>query len=69
MITALLFLLALFFSPLARMIGGGYSPAEGVTLYPMTAPVLIIVGSMMAANIARIGWGQCTLTVLLAADG
>jgi AGZA family xanthine/uracil permease-like MFS transporter len=57
-ITALLFLLALFFSPLARMIGGGYSPAEGVTLYPMTAPVLIIVGSMMAANIARIGWSQ-----------
>ncbi len=57
-ITALLFLLALFFSPLARMIGGGYSPAEGVTLYPMTAPVLIIVGGMMAANIARIGWSQ-----------
>ena len=57
-VTALLFLLALLFSPLARMIGGGYSPAEGVTLYPITAPVLIIVGCMMAANVARIRWGQ-----------
>ncbi len=57
-ITALLFLLALLFSPLARMIGGGYSTEEGITLYPMTAPVLIIIGGMMAANIARIRWGQ-----------
>ena len=57
-VTALLFLLALLFSPLARMIGGGYSPAAGVHLYPITAPVLIIVGSMMAANVARIRWGQ-----------
>ena len=57
-VTALLFLLALLFSPLAQMIGGGYSPTEGVTLYPITAPVLIIVGSMMAANVARIRWGQ-----------
>ncbi len=57
-ITALLFLLALMFAPLARMIGGGVSPVEGETLYPITAPVLIIVGSMMAANVARIEWGQ-----------
>jgi AGZA family xanthine/uracil permease-like MFS transporter len=57
-ITAFLFLSALLFSPLARMIGGGYSTEEGITLYPMTAPVLIIVGAMMAANIARISWGQ-----------
>jgi len=57
-VTALLFLLALLFSPLARMIGGGYSPTEEVTLYPITAPVLIIVGSMMVANVARIHWGQ-----------
>ena len=56
-VTALLFLLALLFSPVARMIGGGYS-TEGITLYPITAPVLIIVGSMMAANVARIRWGQ-----------
>ena len=56
-VTALLFLLALLFSPIARMVGSGYS-TEGVTLYPITAPVLIIVGCMMVANVARIQWGQ-----------
>ena len=57
-VTALLFIGALLFSPLARMIGGGYSPEEGIHFYPITAPVLIIVGSMMAANVGRIQWGQ-----------
>lgn len=54
--TALLFLLALFFAPLAKMIGGGYHLDHDTILYPITAPVLIIVGAMMAANVTRIDW-------------
>lgn len=46
-ITGLMFLAALFFSPLVKMIGGGYQLANGVILRPVTAPALIIVGSMM----------------------
>ena len=42
-VTACLFLSALFFAPLVRMIGGGYVVSE-TTFYPITAPVLIIVG-------------------------
>ncbi len=57
-VTALLFLLALFFSPIAQMIGGGVVIDENTVLYPITAPVLIIVGCLMASNIAKIDWRQ-----------
>jgi AGZA family xanthine/uracil permease-like MFS transporter len=57
-VAGLLFLLALLFSPVAHMIGGGYVARPGVTLYPITAPVMIIVGCMMAANVTRIDWRQ-----------
>ncbi|MGP0565710.1 MULTISPECIES: NCS2 family permease [unclassified Nitrospina] len=55
-VTALLFLLALFFAPLAKMIGGGYHLDHDTILYPITAPVLVIVGAMMAGNVTRIDW-------------
>ena len=55
-ITALLFLLALFFSPIANMIGGGYEITKGVFIHPVTAPALIIVGSMMTTIITHIDW-------------
>ncbi len=55
-VVAVLFLLALFLSPVAQMIGGGYTLETGRTLYPITAPVLIIVGCLMASNLARIDW-------------
>jgi len=45
--TAALFLLALFFSPLIDMIG---------SFRPITAPALIIVGSMMMRNVMKIDW-------------
>lgn len=57
-VTALLFLLALFLSPLAKMVGGGYELDADTTLYPITAPVLIIVGAMMAGNVTRIQWQE-----------
>ena len=55
-VIAFLFLLALFFAPIAQMIGGGYTLESGKTLYPITAPVLIIVGCLMVSNLARIEW-------------
>jgi len=55
-ITGLAFLLALFFSPLVKMISGGYLSAGGILLHPVTAPALIIVGSMMLHSVTKIDW-------------
>ena len=47
LVAAALFLLALFFSPIINMIGS----------YPaITAPALIVVGTMMMRNVAKIDW-------------
>ena len=59
-VTAGLFFLALFFSPLVSMIGGGYEAGDGLTLYPVVAPALIIVGTMMMKGVRRIGWDDPT---------
>ena len=55
-VTGGLFLLTIFFHPLAQMIGSGMTVGDGVILYPITAPALIIVGSMMVRNIKEIRW-------------
>ena len=55
-VTATLFLLALFFYPIARMVGEGYQTGNTVTCYPVIAPVLIIVGSFMMSIVKRINW-------------
>jgi AGZA family xanthine/uracil permease-like MFS transporter len=55
-VVGLLFLMTIFFYPLARMIGCGVEAGEGVMLHPITAPALIIVGSMMVRNIRHIKW-------------
>ncbi len=60
MVTGGLFFLALFFAPLARMVGGGVPLEDGGALYPMTAPALIVVGSLMARNVRGIAWGDFT---------
>jgi AGZA family xanthine/uracil permease-like MFS transporter len=54
--TAILFIAALFFSPLIRMIGGGVESAEGFHTYPTIAPVLILVGIYMIKGIQDIDW-------------
>jgi AGZA family xanthine/uracil permease-like MFS transporter len=59
-VTAALFLLALFFHPLVRMIGGGYSTGTGPVLYPIVAPALILVGVMMVESVRRIPWDDLT---------
>lgn len=59
-VTAGLFLLALFFVPLVRMIGEGYVTPEGAHLYPVIAPALILIGSFMARGVQRIAWTDPT---------
>lgn len=54
-VTGIMFILALFFSPLIKMIGGGYQN-DGMLLHPVTAPALIIVGSMMLHSVTKIKW-------------
>ena len=58
-------LLALFFSPLVGMIGGGIpvTDADGnllYKLYPITAPALILVGSFMAKSLKWCEWDDMT---------
>ena len=62
-VTAALFLCALFFNPLVKMIGGGYSTGAGPTLYPIVAPALILVGVMMMESVQRIRWNDFTEAV------
>ncbi len=69
--TSMLFIAALFFVPLAEMFGKGYKVSENVYLYPVTAPALIFVGSLMIRNIKKIRWDDFTeafpafLTIIL----
>ncbi len=56
MVTGLLLLLSMFFAPLVRMIGGGVQYGQGLRLYPIVAPALIIVGCFMIKNVRRIAW-------------
>jgi AGZA family xanthine/uracil permease-like MFS transporter len=58
-VTGTLFFLALFFSPVARMVGGGV-PVEGGVLQPMTSPALIVVGCLIARNVRHLDWGDMT---------
>jgi AGZA family xanthine/uracil permease-like MFS transporter len=56
-VTGLAFFATLFFSPLVKMIGGGYQAnLNSPLLHPVTAPALIIVGSMMLHSITKIDW-------------
>ena len=62
-VTAMGFLLALFFAPLVQTIGGGYDAGVGVTLYPIIAPALILVGVMMMESVRHIPWDDLTEAV------
>jgi adenine/guanine/hypoxanthine permease len=69
-VTAGLFLLSLFFYPLIRMVGGGYTSGSA-TLYPVIAPPLILVGTMMIGGLREVEWTDPTegipafLTILI----
>jgi AGZA family xanthine/uracil permease-like MFS transporter len=62
-VTACLFLLALWFAPLVRMIGGGYPAGGGRILDPVVAPALILVGTMMMAGVRSIDWDDATESI------
>jgi AGZA family xanthine/uracil permease-like MFS transporter len=42
------------------MIGGGYQAAGGLVLYPVVAPALVLVGTLMMAGVTRIAWDDAT---------
>jgi AGZA family xanthine/uracil permease-like MFS transporter len=65
LVTGLLLLVAMFFSPLASMIGGGVpvgTDAAGNPLlrYPTLAPALIVVGAMMLKVVKDLDWEDPT---------
>ncbi|MDP8292551.1 MAG: NCS2 family permease [Candidatus Orphnella occulta] len=51
---SLFFVLAIFFSPLVKMIG---------MFKPITAPALVIVGAMMMKNVVKIDWDDYTESI------
>lgn len=71
LVVAGLFLIALFFSPLVQVISGGFPVHEVITiqgqqvartftLYPVTSPALIVVGSLMMKSVRDIEWDDFT---------
>ncbi len=58
--TGILFLVALFFSPIVKMVGVSVMLSPGVFAYPVIAPALILVGSMMAKSVLKIDWDDPT---------
>ena len=71
LVTAGFFLLVLFFSPLVHAISGGFPLQEVInvegqqvartfTLYPVTSPALIVVGSLMIKSLRDIDWDDFT---------
>lgn len=57
--TSILFIVALFFSPLAEMIAGVYEYG-GLNLRPVIAPPLIVVGFLMMRCVSFIKWDDLT---------
>ena len=55
--TGIFMLLALFFEPLVKIIGGGYP------INPIIAPALIVVGGLMLRNITQIDWEDVTESI------
>lgn len=70
-VIAMFFFFSLFFSPIVSMVGGGYQVNDQQTVYPVIAPALIVVGTMMVRSVRHIEWDDPTegipafLTILL----
>jgi AGZA family xanthine/uracil permease-like MFS transporter len=42
------------------MVSGGYPSSSGLTLYPVVAPALILVGVMMMESVRHVRWEDFT---------
>ena len=72
LVTAGLFILAIFFSPIVKMVGSGVAVdpvsllpvaapgPDALTLYPAIAPVLIIIGVLIMRTATAIDWKDFT---------
>jgi AGZA family xanthine/uracil permease-like MFS transporter len=74
LVTAGLFLVALFFAPLVQAISGGYAAPDVVLIdgqpitrtfvfYPVTSPALIVVGSLMIRAVRDVHWDDYTESI------
>ena len=63
LVTGFLMLASLFLYPLSRMVGDGFRLEGGMQIYPVVAPALIVVGSMMLRNVTRIRWDDPTESI------
>jgi len=54
--TAALFVLALFFYPLAQLMDGAVEVAGGARLLPVTAGAVMTIGYLMMGNVTRVRW-------------
>jgi len=61
--TAFMFIIALFFYPVVKMIGGGIDGGDGMIYYPTIAPILILVGIYMIKGIRKIPWEDLSESV------
>ena len=63
-VTGLLMLLALFFTPLIEIVGSGYdinlNDPTNPLLYPIIGPALIVVGCLMLKDLVNINWDDFT---------
>lgn len=68
-VIAIFFILAIFFSPLVKMIGGGYATVFDsaghpvVTMYPIIAAPLVIVGSLMMKGLREVEWDDPAVAI------
>lgn len=56
LVTAVLMAGSVFFYPLVQTAGGSFDLGDGVVLYPILAPALILVGVFMLQGVGEIDW-------------
>ena len=57
LVTAMLLLASSFFHPLLSIVGEVSGPG-GVALYPVAAPILVLVGVFMMASLGKVAWDR-----------
>jgi len=60
LMTALLFVVSIFFYPIVATVAASYQIAPGVHVHPVIAPVLILVGMFMMRGVVKIDWSDVT---------